>query len=177
MDPQSSTVYGTERTRAYLAKVLVVIINAMRTSTVVLGTLTLTIIDIALGAVTLGMVLKTNVSIDLGLLQLPISGAFIGTVISLATSAAQIAMWELILSGRVKNRAAGLTVMAILVLLDTVCDVAVVSYLIYGESPLKFLPSHPDLLYFVVAGLMAILTAGNEYLVAGLLEHVRKPTP
>lgn len=62
--------------------------------------------------------------------------------------------------------------MAVLVLLDTICNVAVTSYLIYGESPLKFMPSHPDLLYFVVVGLMTMLTAGNECLVAGLLEHV-----
>lgn len=175
MDPQSNTVYGTEHTRAYLAKALVVIINTMRTSTVVLGTLTLTVLDIALGAVTLGMVLTHNVGVDVGVWTLPLSAGFIGTVISLSTSAAQIAMWELILSRRIKNRTAGLTVMAVLVVLDTVCDVALTSYLIYGESPLHFLPSNPDLLYFVIAGLFMLLTAANEYLVAGLLEHVRKP--
>lgn len=174
MEPQPSTVYGTERTRALLAKALIVIINTMRSTSVLLGTLTLTVIDIALGAVTLGMVLKHSVDVDLAVWTLPISAGFIGTAVSLATSAAQIAMWEMILSNRIKNRTAGLSVMAILVLLDTICDVALASYLIYGENPLHFLPSHPDFLYFVVVGILALLTAANEYLVAGLLEHVRK---
>lgn len=171
---QDSTVYAIDAVKNWLSKIISIMIAAMRTVTMISGTLTLLIIDVALGAVTFGLVLQHDVQVDLAFLSITISAGFIGTVISLATSATQLAMWDLILTGRLKNRSIGLTFMAVLVLLDTICDVALTSFLIYGENPLLFWPAQPDFLYYVVASLIMLLTALNEFFIAGLIEHLRK---
>lgn len=167
----NNSVYGSDTLKDFILAFLTAIVSFIRSSTLVLGTGALAVIDIVLGAMVLGLLFNNGASV----LTVPVPGALIATCISLATSAVQMALWELVLDRRHQAKWPLIIVMSVLMALDTFCDTAIVTWFMYGESPANFAPAQPDLLWFVAAALVFIITACNEILVVGLMRSLRKP--
>lgn len=166
----NQSVYGSDTLKEFVLSVLTAIVSVIRSGTMILGTGALAVIDVVFGAMVLGLLFQRGGSV----LTVPVSGSIIATLISLATSAVQMALWELILERKSGQRWGLIAIMGVLMALDTFCDTAIVTWLMYGESPANFGPANPDLLWFVAAALVFLITACNEILVVGLLRSLRK---
>lgn len=166
----NNSVYGGDSLKEFILSVITAIVSFIRSATMILGTCGLAIADVVLGAMVLGLLFNRGASV----LTVPVSGSLIATCISLATSAVQIALWELVLDGRHHQKWLLMIAMGVLMALDTFCDTAIVTWLMYGESPVNFGPANPDLLWFVAAALVFLITACNELLIVGLMRSLRK---
>lgn len=162
-------MYGNETLKDFITFFLSGLVSIIRAGTMVAGTCALAVIDVILGAMVLGLVFQQGGSV----LGLELPGTFIATLISLATSAVQMALWESLLNQRGPQQWLMLLMMTALIGLDTLCDSAIITWFMYGESPANLMPTEPDLIWFVAVAITFIITAGNEILVVGMLRILR----
>lgn len=171
--PSNETVYGHSAVRGVIHAILVGSVALIRTATIIFGTLSVLLIDIALGATTLTLIITHSPEVSLVLKTVHIPAAFIGTAISAGTSAIQLSMWDSVIRGKRQTHATW-GALGLIIMLDTLLDVACVGWLMYGTVPTHiFAPAPQPPIYWVLVGLVGLLAMCDSYYLNMLIQHLR----
>lgn len=147
----------------------------------ILGVASVSMVDVAFGSVALGAIFQNPIPLFGGKTLSPLA---MGALISLATSGVQSVLWTMV-TQRVNSKSdekphqiitlrAGFAFALILVVADTMIDVSVLSWAVYGISPLEHTFLGHGLIFSAAQLILGLITSCSELLVAFLIMITRE---
>ncbi len=169
----NETVYGHEDVRAWIRGIIIGVIATMRSATIIFGTLAVLIIDLAIGATALGLLFTHGADISLFFTNVSVPALAIATAFSIGTSAFQLSMWDSVIRGKTQTYLQW-GALVLIVLLDTMLDIAAVGYLMYGKLSLNIIADGPQpRVYWIVIGIVGLVAAFDSYYINMMLQHLK----
>lgn len=146
-------------------------------TTLLLGIIGLSLVDMTLGTLTVGMVISANPVMVYGF---DVTW-FIAGGVSAATSAVQIVLFDYLLNTKRNKKnvvtQAWVGVAVLLSLYDTlIFDVPIVAYLAYKTNPLDFPPHNASVMFWAITVFIGLLVSMSELLTTGIIQIVRAST-
>jgi hypothetical protein len=169
----NETVYGHDGVRAWIRGIIIGVIATMRSATIIFGTLSVLIIDLAIGATALGLLFTHSADISVLVANVSVPALVIATAFSVGTSALQLSMWDSVLRGK-KQTYMQWSALALITLLDTMLDIAAVGYLMYGKLSLNVIADgQQPRVYWIVIGIVGLVSAFDSYYINMMLQHLK----
>ena len=148
-----------------------------------LGLISVALVDVTFGSVSLGAIFANGIPVGDDVVS-PLTMALF---VSIATSGVQSVVWTLVTQQVKDNRArgakgvdwssptlvAGLIFALVLIVTDTMIDVSVLSFAVYGDNPLDHTFSGHGLIFTAAEIIVGLITSCSELLVALLIVIVR----
>jgi hypothetical protein len=169
----NETVYGHDAVRAWIRGIIIGVIATMRSATIIFGTLSVLIIDLAIGATALGLLFTHSADISVLVANVSVPALVIATAFSVGTSALQLSMWDSVLRGK-KQTYMQWFALVLITVLDTMLDVAAVGYLMYGKLSLNVIADgQQPRVYWIVIGIVGLVSAFDSYYINMMLQHLK----